>query len=43
VTPTGKARYVIDVIIDAKSTTRRCYEAHSVMKNATDWYLSLIR
>jgi hypothetical protein len=23
--PTRKARYVIDVIVDAKSTTRRCY------------------
>jgi len=25
VTPTGKARYVIDIIVDAKTTTRRCY------------------
>jgi hypothetical protein len=25
VMPTRKARYVIDVIVDAKSTTRRCY------------------
>jgi len=31
--PTGKARYVINVIVDAKSTTRRCYRGVGANKS----------
>ena len=33
VIPTMKARYVIDVIVDAKSTTRRCYRSVRINKS----------
>jgi hypothetical protein len=33
VMPTRKARYVIDVIVDAKSTTRRCYRGIGANKS----------